>query len=289
MKGIILTNAFWCNDDSLYQARRLVDEFEKLDVQVEIKRNDDFDIIIDKGIKNALGNYDFCIYLDKDNYVLKGLVESGTTVFNNYESIIKCDDKVLTLIELAKEGIPVPKTIPSLLCYENKYQISDKIINKIENELGYPLVLKLNRGSLGAGVFLIEDRKQLVEYVNKYKTQPHHYQRCIKDSVGIDVRVIVVGGEVIGGMERKAKSGLVANVARGGSAKKIDLSPKLKEYAKRIAKILNLDYCGIDFLYENNSYVVIEVNSNAFFSEFEKVTGINVAQRYAQHVVKKLK
>ena len=63
----------------------------------------------------------------------------------------------------------------------------------------------------------------------------------------------------------------------------------MTELALKIAKLLNLKYCGMDFLFdENNSPLICEVNSNAFFKGFESVTGINVAKKYAEFILKDL-
>ena len=63
----------------------------------------------------------------------------------------------------------------------------------------------------------------------------------------------------------------------------------MKEVPLKVAFALKLDYCGIDFLLKKDgNFVLCEVNSNAFFSGFEKVTGVNVAKEYAEYIIKKL-
>ena len=71
---------------------------------------------------------------------------------------------------------------------------------------------------------------------------------------------------------------------------KIELSKEFLAVAERTAEILDLDYCGVDLLYgDDNSPYVCEVNSNAFFKGIEKVTGENVAEKYAQYIIEKIK
>ena len=63
-----------------------------------------------------------------------------------------------------------------------------------------------------------------------------------------------------------------------------------KIWEEKIAKILNLDYMGVDLMYgENGEPILCEVNSNAFFEGMEKATNINVAKAYAEYVLSAIK
>ena len=58
---------------------------------------------------------------------------------------------------------------------------------------------------------------------------------------------------------------------------------------QKIANILKIEYAGIDLLFsENGDPILCEINSNAFFEEFEKVTNINVAKKFAEMVIRKV-
>ena len=57
------------------------------------------------------------------------------------------------------------------------------------------------------------------------------------------------------------------------------------ELAKRAARALGLDYCGVDILTGNDGKPYFcEANSNAFFRGIEGVTGVNVASVYADYI-----
>ena len=52
---------------------------------------------------------------------------------------------------------------------------------------------------------------------------------------------------------------------------------------------MHIEYAGIDLLFgENDEPILCEINSNAFFEEFEKVTGINAAAAFAEMVISKV-
>ena len=96
--------------------------------------------------------------------------------------------------------------------------------------------------------------------------------------------MIVVGGKVAAAMLRSSKTDFRSNIELGGIGSPIEISENLKQTCEKVAALLNLDYCGIDVLIAKDGYLVCEVNSNAFFGGIEKVTGVNVAKRYAEHI-----
>ena len=91
-------------------------------------------------------------------------------------------------------------------------------------------------------------------------------------------------------MKRVNKTDFRSNIALGGVGEKIELSsvPHLIEVAKNCAEVLNLDYCGVDLLEDKNGVYVCEVNSNAFFEESKRVTGINIAKLYVEYILQNI-
>ena len=98
-------------------------------------------------------------------------------------------------------------------------------------------------------------------------------------------RVIVVGGRAVGAMRRIAQGDFRSNAELGGRAESVSPDGEAVRIAERAAALLGLDYCGVDLLPTADGYLLCEVNSNAFFGTFERVTGINVAARYAEHII----
>ena len=184
----------------------------------------------------------------------------------------------------------MPKTIPSPLNYTSS-DVSYEEVDKIAEILGYPVVVKLSYSSMGKGVFLASDREELFSICNKYKSQAKLYQEFISSSSGRDVRIIVIGGKYLCGYERNSGGkDFRSNVALGGNGVKIQPSKEFIEFAEKVAKLLKLDYMGIDLMYgKNGKPVLCEVNSNAFFEMAEEITGENVAESYVNHIIKTIK
>ena len=286
MKGCILINAQLNSEEYMYQPLRLQQEFAELKVQVDIVKNSAFLWHVNqKGeLLSSLTEYDFCVYSDKDKHTLTALKKLGIRVYNNPNAILNCDDKVLTSIVLAYNNIPMPVTISSPLVYVNDNINPD--FSQLKNALDLPFIIKSDSGSQGSGVFLIKNETDYLKTENQLKFTPHLYQQYIASSYGRDLRVIVIGKKVIGGMMRQSDNDFRSNIANGGSGKPYHVDNNLQKLSVKIAKLLKLDYCGIDFLFGKDKMLVCEVNSNAFFMNFERVTGINVAKAYAEYILK---
>ena len=289
MKGFIIINPFLVPQESVYQAERLKSEFEKKEVSVEIISDAFLRAELDCKLRSDLSSADFIIYLDKDKYQSQILTKLSVRLFNSHEAIRLCDDKAETYIALSNVGINLPKTIFGALCYNKDLSIKEEWADKIIDSLGLPVIVKESFGSMGKGVYKAEDKESLLSIMEKVKLKPHLFQQYISKKVGVDVRVIVIGGKAVCAMERVNESDFRSNVARGGSGVKVELSLEFKSVAEKCAQVLNLDYCGVDLLYgENNEPIVCEVNSNAFIGGIESATGFNVAKAYCEYILNEL-
>ena len=133
---------------------------------------------------------------------------------------------------------------------------------------------------------LVHGMPELREIAQKLLRTPHFFQAYIESSKGRDIRVIVVGGKVLGGMERRAQEGeFRSNIELGGTGSAVELDERYIQTAEHAANVLGLDYCGVDLLEGEDGPVLCEVNSNAFFEGFERATGIDVADAYAKHII----
>lgn len=282
MKGLILKNAYYDAPVYAHQCARIKEELEKLGIAADVRANDFFPASLDGDVHVKTG-YDFCVFLDKDNYVGEMLERAGMRLFNSAAAVAACDDKMLTAIRLSGIGVPMPRTLPGLLCYTPSAEIKPRAAAKVA-ELGFPVVVKTAHGSMGKGVFRADDEEQLLALMEKVKCSPHLFQEYIAESAGRDLRVIVVGGRVLGGMERVSDGDFRSNIGAGGSGRPYPVGADAAALCVKIADALGLDFCGIDLLFGRRGMLLCEVNSNAFFKEFESVTGVNVAAAYARHI-----
>ncbi len=269
--------------------QRMAEELSRYGVSLEKKTNDGSLIYIKENgeVVNNLGNYDFVLYLDKDQYFSSLLERCGCRLFNSARSIRLCDDKMLTHISLASAGIKMPKTIAAPLNYGTS--LPTFFLKSVTDILPFPLVAKENFGSLGKNVFLIQNLDELIEFEKNHLQIPHLYQEFVSSSYGFDYRAIVVGERVCAAMKRVNDHDWRSNIAQKGKGEKANLRADYIEMAEKAARILHLDYCGVDLLSgPEGEPVLCEVNSNAFIAGIEKVSGINVAAEYAKEIVSKI-
>ena len=287
MKAVILINAYSTLEHSLYQSKRLKEELEKMGVSTDIRRNNFFATSLNERgeILSKLSDYDFCIYLDKDKYTSRLLEKTGMKLFNSHAAIESCDDKMTTAILLSNNGISIPKTLPGMLCYDPSAQITEETLTYIIKELGLPVIVKTSYGSLGKGVFKADDLNELRALAEQVKCMPHLFQSYISSSYGRDIRVIIIGGKYVTAIMRQSYYDFRSNLEIGGVGSTIEPTMEVRRMCEKAAKILNLDYCGIDVLFGTQGYFLCEVNSNAFFRGVEEVTGVNIARLYAEHIL----
>lgn len=288
MKGLIVINAFDGGKNVMYKSNRMKDCLGQLGVETEIVTNDRFLAMLnDNGNVQLNCEIDFAVYFDKDKYIQYMLEKAGIRVFNSARSTELCDDKMMTHIALSQQGIPMPMTLGGALCYNDK-PLSDRYINSIGERLGFPLVVKSCFGSYGQQVHLVENAEQLKEIAMQLKNSACLFQRYIAESSGRDIRVIVVGGKAVAWMMRKSDVDFRSNVEAGGKGYVCDLPDSFRDIAERSAKVLGLDFCGVDILFGNDGPMLCEVNSNAMIGGIEGVTGVDVAMLYARYIVQSL-
>lgn len=287
MKGLIFVNPFLVPKESVHQAERLKEEFNKLGIDVDIISDASMRIAIQaESATTDLPRPDFIVYLDKDKYLSKVFEKGGTRLFNSHNAVRICDDKAETYIALAGRGIKFPKTMFGALCYRDDLNIKEEWADKIINHLNLPVIVKESYGSMGKGIYKAETKEELLTIMEKVKLKPHLFQEYIPYKVGVDVRVIVIGGKAVASMQRINDGDFRSNVGQGGRCEKIDLPLEFCITAQACAEVLGLDYCGVDLLYgKNGEPIVCEVNSNAFFGGIEEASGVNVARLYAKYII----
>lgn len=277
------------NKHNEHKIKRFYEEANKLNLDLKVYVNDGSLSKIVDGQVQIKFTCDYAIYLDKDIYLAKLLEQAGYIVFPQSHFLKLCDDKLYTYIALSNHHISMPLTISSPLVFTN--ELKEKHLNFIDhviNTIGLPLVAKKVYGSLGLGVYLISSKEELLNLYKENYRLPMLFQSYISSSYGKSIRVLIIDGKIFGAFERYNPYDFRSNYGSTATSKSIQLNEKYNEFVEKIVQILDISYAGIDLLYgENNEPILCEINSNAFFEEFEKVTKKNAAYAYLE-MTKKL-
>ena len=288
MHGIIIRNQEIGHN--AYKIERFKEEFAKLGVIIDVFVNDGTRAIIkNNDIIINLPKADFVLYLDKDIYLARLLEKAGYRLFNKADFIKFCDDKMLTFIGCANKGIKMPKTISGPLVYSELKETNYNFLNNVIDELGLPMVIKKVYGSLGEGVYLVKNYDELKALYTEIARNPIVFQEYIPSSFGKSIRVLIIDGKVFGAFIRENSRDFRSNFGDTAGGEELKNGEKYLSFAQEIADKLDIEYAGIDLLVDKGDEPILcEINSNAFFEEFEKVTHLNVAKAYAEMVIKKI-
>ena len=196
----------------------------------------------------------------------------GVYTPNPSDAVLRARDKLRCLQILASQGLDMPVTV---------FGDNPDDTNDVLAMLGDPPhVIKLNEGSQGTGVVLAEKRSASQSVVEAFRGLYANFlvQEFIAEAKGSDLRCFVVGKKVVAAMQRVASPGeFRANLHRGGSAIKADLSAEEKRIAIRAAGALGLGIAGVDLLRSNRGPLLLEVNASPGLEGIEAASGVNVA------------
>jgi len=281
-----------------HECERILEEAEKLGVSFTVVTPDDVDIVVTRTDRRSIRFQNEIVKLPPlvlprtgsgttyyTSSVLKHLENLGVPIVNTADAIDLCKDKLESTSVMARANIPVPRTMLV------RFPIDLKLV---QNYINYPCVIKVLTGSYGKGVHLVKDEEtldELMEFTNSLKS-PNSIiiQEYIGFKPGTDIRVLVVGGKVLGAMKRTGRDGdFKANITRGGAGELFKLDDEGDFIAREVSRLLNLDIGGIDLLIDENGYKVCEANSAPGFQGFEASTNINVAKEIVQYCILKAK
>ncbi len=209
--------------------------------------------------------------------MLHALEERGVLVINSPRTIERTVDKLWTTALLGGAGLPVPET---LVC-----ERPDDALQAFRS-LGGDVIVKPLFGSMGLGMVRVSDEDMAFRVLRTLETLRgvYYVQRAI-DHAGCDLRVFVIGGRVVGAIERTAP-GWKTNIARGGRARGVTLKRQYTELALAAAHVVDADYAGVDLLPARDGTVyVVEVNGIPGWRGLQEATSSDVAGAIVEHVL----
>lgn len=148
----------------------------------------------------------------------------------------------------------------------------------------YPVVVKHRFGHGGTDVHLIGSEEEMIPYLTEdYIMQP------LSPLVGKDLRVYIMGNEILEAIIRSNEHSFKANYSLGGQIALYTLSQAERDIIETILRKMPLDYGGIDFLFDaNNQLILNEVEDAVGARMLYNLTQHNIVKLYLSHIRAKL-
>jgi RimK family alpha-L-glutamate ligase len=206
---------------------------------------------------------------------LHRLEDRGIPVVNSPRTIERTVDKFWTSALLEQCGIPTPETV---VC-----QDADEAFTAFR-ALG-DVIVKPLFGSMGLGMVRVSDEEMAYRVFRTIEQirGVYYLQRTV-DHDGVDIRAFVIGGRLVGAIERKSPSWRT-NLARGGTARPTTLNDYQSMLAIRSAAAVGADYAGVDVVTSRDGRTyVLEVNGIPGWRGFQEATGLDVAGELLEYL-----
>lgn len=204
-------------------------------------------------------------------------------VINKYEVANNCGNKMITSLLLKKHNVPTPKTY---------FSFSPEAALENLEKVGYPLVIKPIVGSWGRGVIPLKDREtaDAIIEVRELSDGPldriYYLQEMIKRPPR-DIRVIVVGDQVISAMYRTSSGSFKTNIALGAEPILCEITKELEDVCMKASKAVGGGILGVDIMEdEKRGLVVHEVNNTVEFKGLSKVSKKNIPKEMIDFAIK---
>ena len=204
-------------------------------------------------------------------------------VINSFEVANNCGNKMITSLLLKKHNVPTPKTYFTFS--------SEAALENLE-KIGYPMVIKPVVGSWGRGVMPLKDRDTAdaiieVRELNGGPLDRIYYLQEMVNRPPRDIRVIVVGDQVVAAMYRTSSGSFKTNIAVGGEPVACEITKELEDVCMKAAKAVGGGILGVDVMEDKKRGLVVhEVNNTVEFKGLAKVVKKDIPKEMIDFAIK---
>ena len=207
--------------------------------------------------ENYRGDADFVINRTNDYKIAEYYESRGIRVFNPSSLSKIANDKQKCYEFMKENGIEIMPI----------------------NYKGVPAVKKKIDGHGGIDVYMLDKAEPFDDgYV---------YQKPC-DTLGRDVRVWLIGGKIIASILRSSDTDFRSNFCLGGKASEYTLTDDDRALVYKIADLLDYDYIGIDFIFNNGRLVFNEIEDTVGARMIYSLTDIDIISLYCDYIKEEL-
>lgn len=231
---------------SEYEARRNAFAVEKFRQNLDIK------LVYESNVDFGL-NPDFVVNRTNNYKIAEGFEQKGVRVFNPSALTKLANDKQKCYEFMAEHGIEIMPI----------------------NYTGTPVVKKARGGKGGTEVFMLDKAEDF--------ESGFVYQKPASD-LGRDLRVWLIGGEIIASVLRQSSTDFRSNYCLGGSASVYNPSEEERRLVKKISSLVSYDYIGIDFVFNRGKIVFNEIEDTVGARMVYDTTDIDILNIYCEYI-----
>ena len=204
---------------------------------------------------------DFVVYRGRDYKMVELLEKKNVKVFNNSFTNKIANNKYLTYQFLKENSLPFIET---------------------SNDPFYPCIMKSVSGHGGQEVFLVHNEDEKSNIQKEHPNLEFIYQEYLENNG--DVRLYVLNKSVITSIKRDNQNDYRNNFSLGGSVEVYKASQEMVDAALMIARLLNADFIGVDFLLTKDGFKIIEIEDPVGSRMVYKATDIDIIAKYIEYV-----
>lgn len=206
------------------------------------------------------------------------LEEMGIPIYNSSKVASICNDKARTYQFLTARGI---RCVPTV--FSRHEEVTGKCIEleKCGVHLS-EMVVKTVDGHGGSQVFLASDRENIEKKSghSSFVIQPKIHGK------GQDIRVYVIGNEIVAAVCRSATKDFRANFSLGGKVRLYELSEEERKLVNQITRLFSFGMVGIDFIVDDEGrFLLNEIEDVVGARMLYQCSNINLVGRYLDYIV----
>lgn len=256
-------------------------KFKSLDPKIVLENIDIFYFRMVTGIIDGRTKARYRIFPEMITFAKYLYSHLGKKVYDSF--LLRPDPnftKVTNMYLLSQHNIPNIQT----WFFLNKKQVLKNL-----NLIKFPIIIKPANGTQGRGVKRFDTKDEFIEYL-KSEESVIFYPNIIQTSIENDgdYRLIVIGDRVVTALWKKRDPNkVVANMSQGNEAIPIKPDQELEKLAIKAAKVLGIDFAGVDIIEDKISgkRYVLEVNLSPQIFYSTKYSNVSIAEEFVKFII----
>ncbi|SFD58307.1 gamma-F420-2:alpha-L-glutamate ligase [Lentibacillus persicus] len=218
---------------------------------------------------------DFAVVRTIEPLLSQKLEILGVAVYNPFETALICNNKARTHMHLSNSGIPMANTV----------FVSSRTTLPEQVPFQFPFIIKATGGRGGSQVKRITTTEEWQALHRQQLNGEIIIQSAANIQPGKDVRVFVIGSEIIAAVMRNNKHDFRANYKLGGKASWYELNANETALVQSVIDRFEIGMAGIDFLIDNDGqFIFNEIEDVVGSRTLSAVSNINLLQKYVAYI-----